>query len=162
MIEFRKTHRHTIDNIFVLTLLTLFCAVALLVVFIGAKEYHSIANAMSDNYNTRTVTSYLQEKLNQNDIEKCISITSVGDCPAISTQKNVNDSDYNTYIYCYNGYLWEITCQSSLSVNPGDGLKVIEAYGFSADYITDNLIELTVTDALDYTRHLYVSLNSTQ
>lgn len=162
MIEFRKTHRHTIDNIFVLVLLTLFCAVALLVVFIGAKEYHSIANAMSDNYKTRTVTSYIQQKLNQNDIEKCISITSVGDCPAISIRKNVNDSDYHTCIYCYDGYLWEITCQSYLAVNPGDGLKVIEAQGFSADYITDNLIELTVTDALYNTRHLYVSLNSTQ
>ena len=162
MIEFRKTHRHTIDNIFVLVLLTLFSAVALLVVFIGAKEYHSIANAMSDNYKTRTVTSYLQEKLNQNDAGQCISVTYVGDCPAVSIRRNANGSDYYTYIYCYNGYLWEITGQTSLAVNPGDGLKVIEANGFSASYITDNLIKLTVTDALDHTRHLYVSLNSTQ
>lgn len=162
MIEFRKTHRHTIDNVFVLILLTLFSAIAFLVVFIGAKEYRSIANSMSDNYKTRTVASYLQEKLNQNDAGKCISVTSVGDCNAISIRRNINDSDYYTCIYCYDGYMWEITTQSSSSVNPGDGQKIIEACGFNAGYITDNLIKLTVTDALGDTRYMYVSLNSTQ
>lgn len=162
MIEFRKKQTSTIDNIFILALLTLFSAVAFLVVFIGAKEYHSIADSMSDNYKTRTVASYLQEKLNQNDVENSISVSSVGGCNAISIRKTVNASDYYTFVYCYDGYLWEITGSSTLTVSPGDGQRVIEAHGLSADYITDNLIKLTVTDALDNTRAMYVSLDSAQ
>lgn len=35
-----------------------FAATAFLVVSIGAKQYHSIADSMTANYETRTVSSY--------------------------------------------------------------------------------------------------------
>ena len=64
MLELKKTPEHTIDRVFLLALLALFAATAFLVVSIGAKQYHSIADSMTANYETRTVSSYLEEKMN--------------------------------------------------------------------------------------------------
>lgn len=65
MLELKKTPEHTIDRVFLLALLALFAATAFLVVSIGAKQYHSITDSMTANYETRTVSSYLEEKMNQ-------------------------------------------------------------------------------------------------
>ena len=46
MLELKKTPEHTIDRVFLLALLALFAATAFLVVSIGAKQYHSIADSM--------------------------------------------------------------------------------------------------------------------
>ena len=59
MLELKKTPEHTIDRVFLLALLALFAATAFLVVSIGAKQYHSITDSMTANYETRTVSSYL-------------------------------------------------------------------------------------------------------
>ena len=81
MLELKKTPEHTIDRVFLLALLALFAATAFLVVSIGAKQYHSIADSMTANYETRTVSSYLEEKMNQNDVAGSVAVTSIGDFP---------------------------------------------------------------------------------
>ena len=50
MIDLKKTQQHSIEQIFVLILLTLFAAVAFILVAMGSRQYHSIANLMTNNY----------------------------------------------------------------------------------------------------------------
>ena len=104
MLELKKTPEHTIDRVFLLALLALFAATAFLVVSIGAKQYHSIADSMTANYETRTVSSYLEEKMNQNDVAGSVAVTSIGAFPAIALSETVNDTVYTTYLYCYDRY----------------------------------------------------------
>ena len=92
MLELKKTPEHTIDRVFLLALLALFAATAFLVVSIGAKQYHSIADSMTANYETRTVSSYLEEKMNQNDVAGSVAVTSIGAFPAIALSETVNDT----------------------------------------------------------------------
>ena len=92
MLELKKTPEHTIDRVFLLALLALFAATAFLVVSIGAKQYHSIADSMTANYETRTVSSYLEEKMNQNDMAGSVAVTSIGAFPAIALSETVNDT----------------------------------------------------------------------
>ena len=139
MLELKKTPEHTIDRVFLLALLALFAATAFLVVSIGAKQYHSIADSMTANYETRTVSSYLEEKMNQND-----------------------DTIYTTYIYCYDGYLREITVSDGTTVLPGDGQKIIETKALAIDMVSSNLYCFTITDTTGYTYPLYISLNAKQ
>lgn len=161
VIEFKKTNEHTIDSVFLLTLLVMFSATAVLVVFIGARQYQTIANRMESNYETRTAASYLEEKINQNDLAGCVEIASVEGHEAICLLKKANEKTYCTYIYCYDGYLYEITVAASQPVALGDGLQIIPATGFHADYVNSRLICLTLTDTAHTPRLLYVSLNST-
>ena len=143
MLELKKTPEHTIDRVFLLALLALFAATAFLVVSIGAKQYHSIADSMTANYETRTVSSYLEEKMNQNDVAG-------------------SDTIYTTYIYCYDGYLREITVSDGTTVLPGDGQKIIETKALAIDMVSSNLYCFTITDTTGYTYPLYISLNAKQ
>ena len=139
MLEIKKTPEHTIDRVFLLALLALFAATAFLVVSIGAKQYHSIADSMTANYETRTVSSYLEEKMNQNDVAGSVAVTSISAFPAIALSEAVNDTIYTTYIYCYDGYLREITVSDGTTVLPGDGQKIIETKALAIDMVSSNL-----------------------
>ena len=152
MLELKKTPEHTIDRVFLLALLALFAATTFLVVSIGAKQYHSIADSMTANYETRTVSSYLEEKMNQNDVAGSVAVTSIGAFPAIALSEAVNDTIYTTYIYCYDGYLREITVSDGTTVLPGDAI----------DMVSSNLYCFTITDTTGYTYPLYISLNAKQ
>ena len=160
MLELKKTPEHTIDRVFLLALLALFAATTFLVVSIGAKQYHSIADSMTANYETRTVSSYLEEKMNQNDVAGSVAVTSIGAFPAIALSETVNDAIYTTYIYCYDGYLREITVSDGTTVLPGDGQKIIETKALAIDMVSSNLYCFTITDTTGYTYPLYISLNA--
>ena len=155
MLELKKTPEHTIDRVFLLALLALFAATAFLVVSIGAKQYHSIADSMTANYETRTVSSYLEEKMNQNDVAGSVAVTSIGAFPAIALSETVNDTIYTTYIR-------EITVSDGTTVLPGDGQKIIETKALAIDMVSSNLYCFTITDTTGYTYPLYISLNAKQ
>ena len=61
-----KSRSHQADSFFVM-LLFFFALTAFILVLIGVKQYKYTANAMNYNYEVRTVTSYLREKVRQND-----------------------------------------------------------------------------------------------
>ncbi len=162
MIRMKRANTHTIDYIFILVVLTIFSASAFFVVFIGARQYHSVASSMSENYETRTAASYLQERLNQNDTAKSVAISDVNGYDAIVLSETVSDASYLTYIYCYNGYLWEITVSEGTKVTPGTGQKIIQAQSFSLDMVSDNLYHIYLVDGANCEQNLYVSLNTKQ
>jgi hypothetical protein len=58
-----KSRSHQADSFFVMLLFFLFALTAFILVLIGVKQYKSTANAMNYNYEVRTVTSYLREKV---------------------------------------------------------------------------------------------------
>ena len=162
MIELKKTLEHTVDRIFVLVLLAMFVAVAFLIVSAGARQYRSIADGMTTNFESRTIASYLREKMNQNDSRGHVSISSVGTCQALALKEEANGSVYTTYIYCFDGILYEITVSDGTEVSAGDGQKVMEVKGLGMEMLDSGLYEFVVTDISDSTYSMYISLNTKQ
>ena len=162
MTELKKTPEHTVDRVFVLALLALFVAVAFILVFTGARQYRSIADGMTENFNERTIASYLREKMNQNDMEGAVSLTIIGDCQALALEEEANEAVFTTYIYCYGGSLYEITVSDGTDVLPGDGQEIMELQGLDIKMINPQLYEFSVTDALDRNYSIYAALNTKQ
>lgn len=162
MTELKKTPEHTVDRVFVLALLALFVAVAFILVFTGARQYRSIADGMTENFNERTIASYLREKMNQNDMEGAVSLTTIGDCQALALEEEANEAVFTTYIYCYGGRLYEITVSDGTDVLPGDGQEIMELQGLDIKMINPQLYEFSVTDALDRNYSIYAALNTKQ
>ena len=54
-----------IDGVFVIALFTMFAVTAFLLILIGAKQYQRTADTMDANYESRTISSYLTEKIRQ-------------------------------------------------------------------------------------------------
>lgn len=160
MMQLRKSSGHTIDMVFILGLLAVFGITSFFVIMIGAKQYQSIADRMSDNYETRTLSSYLEEKLNQNDIFGSGAVVQLDSTDALALTQTINQQSYTTYIYAYNGYLWEITVNSDTSVSPGNGQRILETGEMNIEALSSNLYQFTITSTIGEEYSLYVSLNS--
>ena len=98
MVRLNRSNSRTIDTFFILALLALFAITSFLVIVIGARQYHSIADRMTENYETRTAASYLVEKFHQHDVSGSVSIVDLDGTPAISLSQIVNERSYFTYI----------------------------------------------------------------
>ena len=86
------------DTVFVAALFVLFAITACLLILIGARQYRATAKAMNANYEVRTASSYLTEKVRQNDCSAGISIVDFAGGNALALTNDVN-SNYTTYIY---------------------------------------------------------------
>ena len=86
-----KSRSHQADSFFVMLLFFLFALTAFILVLIGVKQYKSTANAMNYNYEVRTVTSYLREKVRQNDSDAAISVETINGTKALCLKNTIND-----------------------------------------------------------------------
>lgn len=149
-----------IDGVFVIALFTMFAVTAFLLILIGAKQYQNTANTMDANYETRTISSYLTEKLRQNDTSGTITITEIDGTPALALKTIENDISYVTYIYYYENALREIVVNESSVFSLETGQEIIQIGGFEADLISDNLLKITITTNEDQKHMLYLTLHS--
>ena len=69
-----KQKTHAVDVLVILVLFVLFTATAVATVLIGIKIYGYSVNSMEDNYESRTMSSYLYEKIRQNDVDGAIGV----------------------------------------------------------------------------------------
>lgn len=160
MMQLRKSSGHTIDMVFILGLLTVFGIISFFVIMIGAKQYQATADRMSDNYETRTISSYLEEKMNQNDISGSSAVIQLDSTDALALTQVINEQSYTTYIYAYDGYLWEITVNSDTEISLGNGQKILETGDMAIKALSSNLYQFTITSTIGEDYSLYVSLNS--
>ena len=65
-----------------------------------------------------------------------------------------------TYIYAYQGFLWEITVAADTGVAPGDGQKIVESGGLYAEACSSTLYHLILIDTEGTDYSLYLSMNA--
>ena len=160
MVRLNRNNSRAIDTFFILALLALFAITSFFVIIIGARQYHSIANQMTENYETRTASSYLAEKFNQNDVEGSVTLTDVEDIPAIALTQTIHGQAYTTYIYAYEGYLREVTVSSDTAITPEAGQKIVEAAALDITACSRNLYCFTITDTYGNASPIFISWNA--
>lgn len=146
--------------VFVLALITLFAATSLALVLIGAKQYRFVTNKMTDNHEDRTTSSYLAEKIRQNDTAGAITICDLKGVPAlsiISTEENVT---YTTYIYFYEDALRELVVTESSMFSLSSGEAIIPMQGCDFSLANDFLIRAEITDTAGEKQILFFPLHS--
>jgi len=126
------------DFLFTLTLFLVLAFCSLAVVLIGADVYQSTVNAMEENYSSRTALAYVTEKIRQNDRKGGVSVEN----SALCLTRAYSEASYSTYIYAYDGYLWELTIRGEETYQPGEGQKILEVADFSITQVTDHLYEV--------------------
>lgn len=160
MLRLKHQQEHTIDTLFILALFVMFAATSFLVVFIGAKQYQSIASRMDSNYETRGATSYLTEKIRQNDSSNAVELLTMEDQTVLALTNNINGSAYTTYIYTYEGSLREFYAASGTDFSLSDGQVILDASDFSAEFVSAARLKITVTDPDGTPETFYLSLNA--
>ena len=90
---------HTIDILFPLLFILLFCFCALLVVLQGARIYEKTAAGLEENYTVRTAVSYLQEKVRECGDSSKITVKEMSGRQVLVIEADVNVESYASYIY---------------------------------------------------------------
>jgi hypothetical protein len=115
---------------------------------------------MDYNYQVRTVSSYLEEKIRQNDALGQIEVGSISGTEALVLSSTEGENTYRTYIYCYDGYLRELFLMEGASVGPESGQKIMELTDFSVSNVSENLLKVTFTSEEGTAFPVYLSLHT--
>ena len=145
-----REKKHIVDILFVLALFLVFTLSTLTLVLFGANIYQNTVNSMEDNYNARTVCSYISGKFRSNDSAGDISIGSIDGQPSLILNQEINDASYRTYIYEYDGYLRELFVSDSVTLgaevlNAGNKLCPIDKFEVSECNEGLNPVKITVS-----------------
>ncbi len=151
-------NEHKIDTVFVAALFVLFAMTACLLVLIGARQYKATARTMNENYEVRTASSYLTEKVRQNDSAAGISIVEFAGGYALAIADDT-DSGYTTYIYYYDGYLRELFVGENAVYTPDSGQEIVACKAFMPELVRSGLILASITDTSGTLHKIYLDIH---
>ena len=160
MLHLDNRRANKIDSIFVIALFTVFAITSFLLIFIGAKQYQHTANTMDSNYESRTISSYLTEKIRQHDCEGAIYLCDLEGTNALALETTENEITYVTYIYYHDGAIREIIVTNSSVFSLSSGQEIVATNGFHAEQKQPDLFKITITTTNGNTEHIYLSLHS--
>lgn len=137
-----RRREYITDLMFVILLLLLFTSFGLCVVMIGARVYKNTVNNMEKNYSSRTAIAYLEEKIRQNNEVGKIEVTTIEKNQSLVIHSMVNEEKYVTYIYCYDGLLWELYTKASNKVKLGMGQSLVKLSNLSIEELKNGLYQI--------------------
>lgn len=158
----------SVDLIFILSLFALFTVTAVSTVLIGIRIYGRTANTMDVNYETRTFSSYLTQKIRQNDADQGIAVVTLPadeasseTVSALRLTDTVEGKIYFTYLYLYDGYLRELTVADgtdTLSCNAGQ--KILPGQDLSLEVQGDHLLHISYMTERGERQQCYLSVKT--
>jgi hypothetical protein len=83
-------HRHIIDTLFLLSLLFAFVFCSVLIIALGASIYRRCVDRASNNFDVRTASAYIMQKVRQTDELDSISTGTMGSSDSLILRKTIN------------------------------------------------------------------------
>ncbi len=161
----KTQERHIVDVLFVLALFGIFAFSALMLVIIGANVYENTVNDMSDNFDSRTATAYISEKLRQNDLAEGVALESLEGTDALALSQWIGDTEYCTYLYYHEGYLKELFMRKDADLvgdTLGAGQPVMELTSLEMEQVSEQLLSLKLVTAEGAEKSLLLHIHSAQ
>ena len=134
--------KHTIDILFPWALFGLLAICGLLVLILAADIYQDTTTMADENYESRTVLSYLTEKIHQND-NGTVTIGSVDGTDSLIIRQDYDGEEYCTYIFEEDGMLKELIVRSGTAVSTADGKAVIPVEDFKMEALENGLLHFS-------------------
>lgn len=157
-----KRQNHHIDIIFILALFFLFAFSSIILIILGSNVYQKTAAQMETHFDQRSVSSYITEKIRQNDICDTFVISSLGPVEALQMSQIIDDVSYSTYLYVYEDHLYELFARSDIEMQPSDGQEILLLKDISFSFLTANLLEIKYHDSNNKEQNLLISLHTAQ
>lgn len=121
----KKAIQHHFDGLAALLLFGVFAVCVLAVLLTGADAYRRLTQRDQAAFDRRSGTQYIATKVRQADAGYGnVAVEEMGGVPALVLDAG---SEYVTYLYGYDGWLWELYTWSGEPPVPGDGQKLVEA-----------------------------------
>lgn len=156
MILNRDKQKHTIDILFVITLFCVFAFSIIMLMGTGAGVYSRIVDNMGTNYESRTASTYLFNKIHRADRDGQIRSGNFGDSDALLLMEEIDNIPYCTYLYFYDGCLMELFTRYDQNISPEFGTSIMKLSDYGFVQITDSLYEFSFTTEEGESSVLYV------
>lgn len=119
-----------------------FALCALLVLLTGADIYKKITEREEKSFDSRSVPQYISTRFRQGDSMGAIRVNDFGGTDALEITQQINEKDYVTRVYCFDGYLCELFTNADGDFSPEDGeqllpLKALEIEMEESCFIAD-------------------------
>ena len=98
---------HSIDTLFVITLLGLFLIFLLMMLLFSTRAYRTAVEGNQENNNLYTASAYITEKFRQHDSSQSVSLDTLDNLPAFCMTDTIDGTSYVTYIYLLDHQLKE-------------------------------------------------------
>ena len=105
-----------LGNVLVLLVFTVFAASVLLVLLTGADTVQKLNERDQSSYDRRTVVQYLTTRVRQGDQRDMIEVREIGDTSVLAIKQQIEGEDYETLVYCCDGYLCELFVEADLEM----------------------------------------------
>ncbi|HOK49166.1 MAG TPA: DUF4860 domain-containing protein [Sedimentibacter sp.] len=145
--------------ILIMLLYLIIVILSVLIIFLGKNIYDNINEERNTNYNLRVSLSYIANKLRQSDKSGSVEIKQVNGENALVLNEEYDDEQYQTWIYFYEGGIYEMFTDSENTFDLSDGMKLVDADVFNIEKVRDDLYRFYAASN-EKSSELYLSIYS--
>ena len=139
--------QHGMQGAFIFVLLGLFALMSTLMVLLGAQMYHATVDRSQYNNANRVMGAYVRSMVRSLDSGE-VSVEEPGGIPAVALKETWEGEQYVTWIYQYDGALYEQYTDMEDEFNPERGTEICPANSLSAE-LEDGLLTVHLTNGSD-------------
>jgi hypothetical protein len=122
----KTTGGQKIDTIFVLIIFCVFALSVLMVLMLGASVYSNMTDITRTGQDERTLLSYVWTKVKNGDDAGSIYVGEFCGLPALCFDEEYGELQYQTAIYHYDGWVYELFYEKGYDFSPEDGVQIME------------------------------------
>ena len=141
----RNTIHHGMQGLFVFVLLALFAMMSVMLVLFGAQMYRGVVDRMDSNNSRRVLYSYVRSMVRSEDAVDSVRVEETGGVTALGLHEMIDDTEYVTWLYEYEGKLYEQFTRAGSELVPDHGVEIIEIKEFTP-VLEDNLLTVEMTE----------------
>ena len=140
--------QHSMQGVFVFVLLGLFAVMSTLMVLLGAQMYRGTVERSELNNDFRVLNAYVRSMARAEDSAGAVAVEDLDGTRALALYEDIEGDSYVTWIYQYEGELYELFTEADSAFDPEDGTAICAANSFDAA-VEGNLVRVSMTDADD-------------
>ena len=143
----RSLRQPYMESLMALALFGVFAACITAVLLAGAGAYRRLRELDNKSYYRRAALQYVAAESRQGDRDGGIAVGRLTERDALVLAETIDGSCYETWIYCYDGYLRELFTEQGTDLAPEGGEKVLRADVFRALMERDGFLRLDILTA---------------
>ena len=145
--------------IFIMLLYLIIVVLSVMIISLGKNIYDNINEDRNTNYELRVSLFYIANKIRQSDKKGTVEIKQLHGVNAVVINEVYDEEKYQTWIYFYDGAIYEMFTDADSAFELSDGMKVVKAELFEIEKLKDNLYKFTAASNGEISE-LYLSLYS--
>ncbi len=157
----RRTVQHSMQGVFVFVLLGLFAVMSTLMVLLGAQMYRGTVERTARNNEDRVLGAYVRSMIRAQDTAGAVTVEDYDGVRALAMTSVEEDTQFITWLYCYEGQLYELYTSGADTLSPEKGTAICPAGSFEPR-IEGRLLTVDMTDGKGEAETVRVALRCAQ